>query len=110
MAVPAVRYTPNRSGFAQLMIGPEVRAAITEAAKAAESRAVALTTPITETGQYARSFAVVQDGTVVLFGSPRASVLLINTAPYAAVVEWGHRGHKGHRILGRAMGAKTGGS
>jgi hypothetical protein len=103
MAVTRVKYTPSRRGFALMMNGPEIRTALGQVAEKAKRHAVSLAGEFSDTGHYAGSFVVVQNRSVFLAKHWRASALLVNTASYAAVVEFGRKGKPGHRVLGRTL-------
>lgn len=107
MAGPAyvTRYTPSRRGFALMATGPEVRSALFAIAYKGKGIAVGLSASFANTGHYAASFEVVDGGNVRLAGHMRARVYLVNKAAYAAVVEFGRKGHAGERVLGRTLDA-----
>jgi len=100
----------NSAGFAAMALGPEVRHVLMEVGK--KGKAFAESISPRDTGEYASSFELVE-GTTLTFGrTPHAEVLLRNTAPYAAAVEWGNGEHaaagQGHRVLGRTAAALGG--
>jgi hypothetical protein len=101
----SVSYTPNRAGVAAMMVGPEIRGALVAEAEFAKSLAEVFASLYAKTGHYASSFEVRDGGVVRLMGHLRARALLLNTARYAAVEEFGRKGHQGHRILGRTLDA-----
>lgn len=97
------RFVPNRAAFAEMAVGPEIRAALRAVGERAKVTAEALSQDFRITGEYADSFEVEED-TSILGRNQRAVVRLRNTAPYAAAVEWGNaRDHRPHRVLGRTL-------
>jgi hypothetical protein len=98
-------YRPNREGFAELAVSPQVRAALLEVGLTAKTYAEGLSEEFRRTGEYAGAFEVTEL-TVIHRRGPRAAVRLENTAPHAAAVEWGTRSEqKPHRVLGRTLDA-----
>lgn len=106
MAEPVV-VVLNNAGFAAMAVGPEIRHALMEVGK--KGKAFAESISPRDTGRYADSFELVEDTTLTFGRSPHAEVILRNTAPYAAAVEWSNGEHaaagQGHRVLGRTAAA-----
>lgn len=109
-------YKPSEAGFRAMANGPEIRAALRAEAERAKLIAQGLAQEFRVTGEYAESFKVEED-TIEWRGriaGPRAAARLINTAPYAAAVEWGYEGRaKGpsssaHHVLKRTLDALGG--
>lgn len=105
MAAFRITYSPSRSGFAAMLVGPEVRAACRAAADRGKVIAVGLSEGFADSHHYAQSFEVADGGVVRLFGHDRARVYLVNKAAYAAAVEWGRRRQAGHHVLSRTLDA-----
>jgi hypothetical protein len=96
----------DRAGMSAVLVGPDIRGVLATVAEI--GRAYAEEIAPRRSGNYVRSFEVRAD-TIEFSGSPRAAATLINTAGYAAAVEWGYgRGAtdpapKAHRVLGRTL-------
>jgi hypothetical protein len=91
VAAPIVVYDPpSQAEWARMATGREIRAALTDIAE--KGKRIAETIAPRETGRYSAAFEVRQDTVTHLdrAGHPRAAAVLINTVPYAAVVEVSH--------------------
>lgn len=100
-------FKSNPKAFADMAVGPEVRAIVVAVAEKAKSEAEGLAQSFRVTGEYASSFEVTSE-TVTLdtrAGShPVAAGVLTNTSRHAAAVEWGNaHNHKAHRVLGKTL-------
>jgi hypothetical protein len=81
-------YQDNLKDFAEIAMSPRLLAICLEVASV-EAKPIAIAiSPRGPSGLYVRSWTV-QPSTTVLRGMRRVCARLINTAPYAAVVEWG---------------------
>lgn len=104
MATAQVEF--DDAGMSAVLLGPDIVHALTEVAEYGKLYAISIAPK--RTGHYARSFDV-EPGTVEFDRGPRAAVKLVNTAGYAASVEWGYRGtaaepsRSAHRVLGRTL-------
>lgn len=94
----------NGPGLAAHLISAEVKSVLEAVAARAKERAESLSADFAETGNYSRSFET-DVSEAAKSGQLRAVARMGNTAPYAAVVEWGHRGHDGHHVLRRTLDA-----
>jgi hypothetical protein len=96
----------DNAGMSAVLVGPDIRESL--ATVAATGKAYAESISPRRSGHYAGSFEVRAD-TIEFDGSPRAAATLINTAGYAAAVEWGYRrgaadpSPTAHRVLGRTL-------
>lgn len=102
-------YQPNVHGLGQVLVGPEIRAALAAVAEKAKAFAVADAQSFRsdeEHAHYAEAFEV-NDETVEFNGSygpsRRAAAVLVNTRPYAATLEVGNGNRPAHHTLGRAL-------
>jgi hypothetical protein len=87
MATRVIYQPPTSAEFARLATNPKLRAALL--ATAERGKVIAQSLAPVESGRYADSFEVRPD-TVTFRRQPRAAAVLLNTAPYAAVVETRH--------------------
>lgn len=102
-------YVPNHSSFGQFILSDQVReptVAVAEEIKLAAIPLAPTRTPGKRRSKHkpvAKSFEVVQRGPVVVVGgNPRISAQVVNTAPDAAVHEFGSKRVPRRRMLGRA--------
>jgi hypothetical protein len=85
---------PNAAEWRALATNPELRGALHAVGDKAVEHMKELAAPHTESGDYEKSFQVV-DSTVIIGGHPRAAVQVQNTDPHAASLEWGSHGNRG---------------
>jgi hypothetical protein len=96
----------DAAGLSAVLVGPDIREGL--AAVAEIGKAYAESIAPRRSGHYAGSFEVRAD-TIEFSGSERAAATLINTAGYAAAVEYGYggtaaeSGKSPHRVLGRTL-------
>jgi hypothetical protein len=91
----SVKYTPpNAAEWRALATNPELRVSLHAVGDKAVAHMKELAAPHTDSGDYEKSFQVV-DSTTVINGHPRASVEVQNTSPHAASLEWGSHGNRG---------------
>jgi hypothetical protein len=107
-------YKANPDFFRKLALSPQIRDALRGEAERGKIIAEGLAEDFRITGEYASSFEVT-DLTLLhwegRYKGPRGAARLVNTAGYAAAVEWGKGGRSGdetqsnHRVLGRTLDA-----
>lgn len=96
----------DNAGMSAVLVGPDIREGLAVVAEVGKAYAESISPR--RTGHYAGSFEVRAD-TIEFDGSPRAAATLINTADYAAAVEWGYQRRasdpspNAHRVLGRTL-------
>lgn len=96
-------YEPNRAGWAEFAMSPELlEACMAEARKGKRFAESIAPRSGDERGKpYADSFDV-EATTVTWRRGPRVAAKLVNDAPHAAAVEWGNKQTpEAHRVLGR---------
>lgn len=104
MATARVEF--DNAGMSTVLVGPDITHAL--AAVAEYGKLYAESIAPRHSGHYARSFEVVAEE-IEFSGSRRAAAKLVNTAGYAAAVEWGYRGtatdptNSAYRVLGRTL-------
>ncbi len=82
-------YQGSLKDFAEVAMSPRILAICLEIADT-DAKQIAIDISPVDEGTYQRSWQV-RPGTVVLRGMRRVCAKLINTAPHAALVEWGGR-------------------
>jgi hypothetical protein len=102
-----VSFQMDRSGIAQIAMGPKLLAAVLDLAETKAKPYAESISPRSDRDDhvhYADSFVVVP-GTAWIAAMRRVAARLYNTAPHAAAVEWGNAGvnARGHRVLGRTL-------
>jgi hypothetical protein len=103
-------YQPNIKGLGEVLLGPEIRAALAavgEKAKAA-AEADADTFRSDEAHEHYADAFELRDETIEFqrksYGpSTRAAAVVVNTKSYAAVVEVGNGKYPARRVLGKAL-------
>lgn len=104
-------YSPNVKGLGEVLLGPEVRAALAAIAEKAKAAAEADANTFRSDeahAHYADSFEVraeTVEFTTSYGATTRAAAVVVNTKPYAAVVEVGNGKYPARRVLGRALAA-----
>lgn len=98
-------FKPNKSGFAEMARGAEIRAAVLAEAAKAQAVAESFAAEHVHSGEYGVSFQT-RSETQVFAGHARAIGILENTSPHAAAVEWANaQDPTAYRILGRTLAA-----
>lgn len=93
-----VDYRPDHKGTGELLVAPEMHRLVAAGAEAGREYAVSISPdrePYSE--GYIASFEVETGRTDTIARSRRATAIVRNTAPYAAVVEW----QWDHHVLAR---------
>lgn len=89
---------PSQSEWTEMATGHEIRQSVRTVAELGKAYAEARASEFVKTGDYARSFQVVESTNILKH--PRAEARLENTSDHAAAVEWPHPGtKKSHPIM-----------
>lgn len=102
--------TAGYTGFAEILVGPEVAGVLDTIAKEVKAAAEADASTFAVTGHYAGSFESRVEVQPVIKGDPRNVGVVVNTADYSLAVEYGFKGRSGefsrkaHKTLTRAIG------
>jgi hypothetical protein len=89
---------PTQREWTQLATGSEIRQGVRAVAEIGKTYAEARAAEFIKTGDYARSFQVVESTNILKH--PRAEARLENTSDHAAAIEWPHPGtKKSHPIM-----------
>lgn len=93
------RYKPDHKGTGQLLVAPEMRTLMAAAGEAGKAHAISIS-PDREpySAGYIASFEVDVE-VQTLAKSRRVTAILVNTAEYAAAVEW----QWDHHVLGQTV-------
>lgn len=97
-------YDMSRRGMAECAVGRELRDACRSVVvNHAMPYAVGISPEVT--GQYRRSWRVVDTWTVLPAGDPmlRVATRLVNEAPHATAVEWGNKNTPAHHVLVKTL-------
>lgn len=113
-----VRFEMDYKGIAALALGPRLAAVVFDVASRKAMPYAISVSPRSDRrrdgdnrAHYQDSFRVVPLVTGAppareIIGKPpmwRVGARLINVSPHAAAVEWGNRGRRGHRVLGKTL-------
>lgn len=104
VAQVVVRFVLDKEGIAACAVGPELRHAVHDIAATALPFAE-LFSPVGESGEYVRSWEIV-DTVVTDIGEPpmaRVAAQLANTADHAIIVEVGTPTSSAHRVLAHVL-------